>query len=305
MPRVLRSRDYFPHPGLPLRVQRVPVERRVEDHAHEFHELVYVARGTATHAVARPGAGRARGLRTRYGLIPGDCFLVAPDERHAFEAPRNLVVYNLLFLPELLAGDHQALREIPGLADFLFLEPLFRRETSGDAKLHLAVGERGAVQACLDDLVGEFARREAGFVVAARARFLSLLVLLARAWHRSRSAAREAPVLAAQHQAVEAAVAFMDERHGEELSLDAIAAQVYLSPHYFSALFSRQTGLSPWQYLTRVRIDRARHLLRAGSDPISAIARAVGFSDGSYFTRVFRAQVGQTPRAYRAAAPLG
>src|SRR4051812_39925388 len=70
----LRSAHVFKDPALPLRIERVLVDWNVEDHAHEFQELVYVEKGRSEHEVAL-AAPRSRA--NRYELLPGDCFIIA------------------------------------------------------------------------------------------------------------------------------------------------------------------------------------------------------------------------------------
>ncbi len=299
MDDLLRSERCFTHPGLPLNVARVRVDADVVPHQHEFQEIVSVARGRATHVVELMGAG-TRPLRAqRYALLPGDCFLVAPDERHAFREAKGLVVYNILFLPELIASERTRLETIAGLSDFLFVEPMFRHEAEGVPKMHLDVDERARVLSSLDAIVEELAQGADGFDVMARARFLTLLVQLARAWHRQRGKPSVAPASVGQRQALDAAIAFIEENYGEDISLKSIADRAYLSPHHFSEQFKRHCGLPPWEFLVRLRIDRAKELLRASDRSVTDIALTVGFGDSSYFARVFKVQAGLTPRQFR------
>jgi len=211
-------------------------------------------------------------------------------------APRGLEVVNCLFTPALFAGHEDELRSVPGLADLLLVEPLFRGEAAAQ-RLRLPVAERAAVRSDADAVQAELDTAAPGFAVAARARFLALLVRLARCWQAAGPGQRAA--LEGQHAAVAAALACIEERHGEDLSLDELARQARLSPHYLSELFRRQTGQSPWDYLTTLRLEKAKERLRGGDDSITAIAFAVGFNDSSYFTRVFRAREGVTPLAWR------
>jgi len=290
MHSTLVGRDLFPHPGLPLLVRRYRVTAPVPLHGHDFHELVITVRGAAEHQVER--GGRCVSQR----LLPGDVFVLAPDERHAYLAPKQLEVVNCLFTPALFAGREAELRSVPGLADLLLVEPLFRAETPAE-RLRLPPAARAALLREADTVAGELEDAAPGFAVAARARFLALLVCLARNWTAAGPGQRAA--LEGQHAAVAAALACIEERHGEELSLDDLARQAHLSPHYLSELFHRQTGQSPWDYLTTLRLEKAKERLRASDESITAIAFAVGFNDSSYFTRVFRAREGTTPLRWR------
>jgi transcriptional regulator GlxA family with amidase domain len=64
-------------------------------------------------------------------------------------------------------------------------------------------------------------------------------------------------------------------------------------------IFHQELGISPWDYLNRYRIDRAKGLLQATDLPITEVAAQVGFEDSAYFSRVFHREVGQSPRFFR------
>lgn len=95
------------------------------------------------------------------------------------------------------------------------------------------------------------------------------------------------------------ALEFMAEHLGEDISRDDIARAAHLSPHHFSRLFRRELGISCSDRLNQMRVERAAELLVASGLPLARISHACGFSDQSYFTKVFRKQIGQTPKAYR------
>lgn len=87
----------------------------------------------------------------------------------------------------------------------------------------------------------------------------------------------------------------------EPLNVPALAAAAGCSRATLVRLFRRETGLAPAAWLTRARVNRARELLCATSLPVHVIAARVGIPDPYYFSRVFRARSGHSPRAYRAA----
>ncbi len=102
------------------------------------------------------------------------------------------------------------------------------------------------------------------------------------------------------------ALEFMEDHLTDEMRREEVARAAGLSPSHFSHLMRAKTGWSFTELLTRLRIDRACHLLAHTGDPLARIAQDCGFSDQSYFTRVFRKRTGQTPGDYRsghAAAP--
>jgi AraC-like DNA-binding protein/ligand-binding sensor protein len=96
---------------------------------------------------------------------------------------------------------------------------------------------------------------------------------------------------------------FILEHQGEELSLTQVARAVNTSTFYFCKLFKRITGINFTDYLSRVRIEKAKNLLLNPSLRISEIAFEVGFQSLTHFNRVFKKIVGQSPTEYRAQLP--
>lgn len=94
-------------------------------------------------------------------------------------------------------------------------------------------------------------------------------------------------------------VELLDSRFAEDLSLEDIARDAAMSKFHLIRKFKLSTGLSPYQYLIKRRLERACALLRQGGLPIAQIALAVGFGDQSQFNKHFRRAYGTTPAAFR------
>lgn len=94
-------------------------------------------------------------------------------------------------------------------------------------------------------------------------------------------------------------LSYIDKAYGSELALDALAETVHLTPQYFCRLFKQTTGLSPIEYINRVRIFQSEQLLLSTDATVTEIALEVGFSQVSYFNRIFHRYKGMTPSEYR------
>jgi AraC-like DNA-binding protein len=93
--------------------------------------------------------------------------------------------------------------------------------------------------------------------------------------------------------------ALIHQRYHEPLSLDALADALHVSPYHLSHVFSAESGFTLSSYLTGVRMERAAEHLRQGRLSIAEVARAVGFRDPLYFSRVFKSHYGLTPSSFR------
>jgi YesN/AraC family two-component response regulator len=94
------------------------------------------------------------------------------------------------------------------------------------------------------------------------------------------------------------AMAFIHTHYAESISRSDVATHVGLSERHLTRCFHQVFGVTPIAYLNRYRVQQAKSLLDAGKNGITKIAMEVGFSSSSYFSRVFREQVGVSPRAY-------
>jgi len=100
--------------------------------------------------------------------------------------------------------------------------------------------------------------------------------------------------------AISRARQFIAEHQGDDLSLAEVARAVNTSTFYFCKLFKKATGLNFTEYLSRVRIEKAKNLLLNPNLRISEIAYAIGFQSLTHFNRVFKKITGESPTEFRA-----
>ncbi len=84
-----------------------------------------------------------------------------------------------------------------------------------------------------------------------------------------------------------------------DLTLDKVASKVNISPNYFSSLFNQETGRTFIEYLTDIRMDKAKEYLRCSSKKITEIGFLVGYLDSHYFSYIFKKTQNCTPSEYR------
>lgn len=91
----------------------------------------------------------------------------------------------------------------------------------------------------------------------------------------------------------------IDQRYAENLQVGDIAKEVFLSPTYLCLLFKQETGETINEYITRARIEKAKELLRDPRNKFYEVCYMVGYSDPSYFSKLFKKITGLTPSAFR------
>ena len=93
--------------------------------------------------------------------------------------------------------------------------------------------------------------------------------------------------------------AFIDTHYAEDLSLPMLIEMSGLSKNNFIRAFSETFNMTPWHYLTTIRLNAARNLLESTDKLLSIIASETGFYDQSHLAHVFRQERGMTPGEYR------
>ena len=92
---------------------------------------------------------------------------------------------------------------------------------------------------------------------------------------------------------------FMRYAYGRPVSLPDVAARANLSPYHFLRVYKRAYGETPHEFLTRLRIERAKTLLARGSHNVTEACFEVGFSSLGSFSSLFAHRVGLSPSEYR------
>ncbi len=106
----------------------------------------------------------------------------------------------------------------------------------------------------------------------------------------------------ASERLVKQAIHYLTAQYAEPISIELMAESLGYNRAYLSRLFKRHTGVSPVTFLVRLRLDRARRLLRERTElTVEQVASSVGFQDALYFSKQFKSAYGQSPTEFRAA----
>ena len=99
--------------------------------------------------------------------------------------------------------------------------------------------------------------------------------------------------------AIREAKHYIAEHFRANPTLEEVAGMAGMSPTYLSAMFKKEVGIGFSEYLTQMRCEEAKRMIRETQEPLAQIAEAVGYQDAKYFSRIFRKTVGIKPSEYR------
>ncbi len=254
----------------------------VSVHSHEFIELAFVASGSALHRhTGRDG-------KTRFdGLIQGDLFSIHPGEFHSYEHCGNMVLYNLFLKPALIDG-YGYLNHLPGWK-LLFGE---RAGVSGKL-LHLSAEERARMVQCLDRILNEYRLMPPGYETMIMALLTDFFVSAMRTGENWRGDFKE------HNPGVLESISMMEGAPEQNFTLERLAGVSHMSIASYTKKFRAATGLSPMEYLLKVRLQQVRHLLKTSDFTIGEIAGRCGFCTANYLIKLFRRELGITPAQYK------
>lgn len=224
---------------------------------------------------------------------------IADAERANLRSAGPLVHGGGEILECLKRGEHDTLMK--GLDVFLSMLDASRLSPflKGYAVLNLVLsvtgfveelgGDVGAVMGDLDALA-ELVRAEEGTGLRG---FLARLMDAAFEVREKRRQNKYADIVGKARQFI------ADSYASPEISLNAVAAHVHVSPSHFSTIFSQETGSTFIEFLTDTRLNRAMELLKSSSFRSSEIAYQVGYKDPHYFSYIFKAKTRMTPTEFR------
>lgn len=282
-------------------------------HIHKEYELLLFMSGGASIRIG------SRMYQTR----PGDLFLINNREYHKTEGAEGAAYsrYVLMFDPDWILGLEPAL-------GYRFSR-LFEDREEGGVRLHLSGGTIEQVIRQMERIEGYSRRREdeAGQVLL-KLCILELLVKLdefsrsleagggdgwencGRAgWGKvgrepSSSVGREPGTTTRKQgtalpdrERVEQIKSYVREHIDERLDLEDIARQFYISSHYLSHYFRRETGFTLGQFIAQAKIDRAKELLQKGFS-VTDTAISLSYNSDSHFINTFKRLTGTTPKRY-------
>lgn len=219
---------------------------------------------------------------------------------------------------------------------FISVSSLYPLETERELLKRVRLGDKEGAKEVLNEILGKILFKNAGQIELIRARLLELAVVLSRAAVEGKAELEMILGLNLEHiqeagnlktieelciwivkvldrftesvyenrnikniEIIRKSREFIRTNYKKKIKLIDISKAIYLSPYYLSHIFKQETGSTLLEYLTKVRIEEAKRLLENTSWNTTRISFKVGYSDQSYFCKVFKKLEGLTPSNYR------
>ena len=259
-------------------------------HIHDFVEVSIVTAGRGVHRTP-DGCNECN---------PGDTYIIGAGVPHAYFAAEDgdrPTVCNLVFDPADLFDGEAADPDSPRYCYGLF------REDPLTVYVMLTSRTLEDVERTVTRMEKELDRRRPEWEMAVKSYLVNLLIMMGR-YASQREQPATAPRPKERLLAMTVMRTVMEHYSDQTLTLESIAASLYISKSYLCRIFSRVTGESFGDYLRRVRLEQACRLLRDTELTAEQIVYACGLRDIPTFYRVFKSRMGMTPNAYRQAEGL-
>jgi AraC-like DNA-binding protein len=274
----------------------VPQPWHLDLHRNEGIELTYLEHGSLPFAVESDSRAAVR----QHTLLPGTLTVTRPWQLHRVGAAPGLPPSRLHWVILDLGVRRPHQRWV--WPKWVLLPPrdLARLTTllsHCEQSVHGTPGGRRRgpdLSRCFADIARAVDRRD---VTRLTLHLNELLVDLLEILQLRRSSLR--PELASSRRTVELFLADLPRRIEQPWTVSAMADACALGRTRFTHIVQRLTNTTPLAHLTRLRLDRARGLLRDTDRAVTDIALSCGFGSSQYFATVFRRETGRSPRGYR------
>ncbi|MDO4285200.1 MAG: AraC family transcriptional regulator [Eubacteriales bacterium] len=253
-------------------------------HRHNFVEIIYMCAGSTTHILNGS---------TRITLREGDLlFLNQNATQEILPAGEGDIAVNFMILPEFFDRAFLMMEEKSVLQDFLI--GTLRRGKCNTTYLHFQVHDILPIQNLVENMIYALVNREANTRNITQTTMGLLFSLLTAYSDRIN---QEDPSWHEQNMFF-ASLKYI-ETHYQTATLEELAAQLNQPPYALSRLIRKQSGQTFKSLLQTTRLNQAAFLLSTTRLPVDAVISLTGYDNTSYFHRIFRAQYGTTPLAYR------
>lgn len=254
-------------------------------HWHNYLEISYVKQGRGKYYIEDK----------TYEIQEGDIIVINNIEPHYMEVlpPVKMLQPVIMFDPQLVwSGEND-------FFDLQYLKPFFDRSSSFSNKIDSTSDVGREIFKLLTDIEAEYIRKPFGYELMIKAKMLHIISYLIRHYQDDAKQSEGVTRTRMKLKKLEPVFEYINSYYQNKILLEALAGLMFMSPNYFCSYFREATGLSPMEYVSKIRILKSVELLKTTEKSIFEIAMECGFTNLSNFNKLFRKHTGSTPREVR------
>lgn len=249
-------------------------------HWHSYFEITCVLEGKGNYFVNGQ----------EYTMEENDIIIFNNVEPHGWKLlGENMRLLVMIFSPEFVADKISVF-------DTEYLKPFVERGSNFKNRVGREEAVNEEIRASIQEIYQEWNERKEGYPLMIKANVLRILTMLIRTYQDESKSGEMLREKKNAMKRLEQAFSYINDHYCEKITLEDVAGSVYMSAHYFSSYFRKVTNISFSDYVTRMRINHARELLREGRGSVTEIAMECGFNNISNFYRLYKKHTGKTPK---------
>jgi len=253
------------------------------EHHHTAFEITMVLSGSGTYITKS----------TQFNFTAGDIFFFSTDEFHWIKnLDSDAEFINIHFEPRFIWSENF------GFSNKELIKIFFNRKKNPINKIPNKTDTADTISNLIFKMECEFKNRKPEFETMLKIYLVNILVEIIRSYEGQLSQL-EISYSSESLKYMETALNFIDEHLESDLTLESLADVAHMSKTYFCAQFKKLNGISPWDYITIKRIEKAISLLESSDLSRLEIALKCGYNNTSNFYYAFKRVTGKTPGNYK------
>ena len=252
------------------------VDRYQSTHTHDYFQIWYIVKGTCKHRIDNH----------KFHLYRGDMIFIPPFSFHSmYEASDDLYVIGIDFSEDLFSES-----ETDHLIMLQAIDPLFFRM---DRKSPILTTGNN-MESSIISLFHEYEEKRVFYDIIIKNTLANLMIDLVRTNHRNHDR-----YLSRNEHLITDTIKYIHSNYNVKITIPELCKRAGMSERLLSSTFKAVTGKTIMEYIIDLKIAKAKQLLNETDMQVIDISYELGFTDCSYFNKLFKKYVGISPNAYR------
>ncbi len=252
-------------------------------HGHSFLEFTYIEKGEFEHSFENK----------KERLTQGDYFIVDYGTQHAYRSIGDspVSVINFLFYPSFVDRTLKKTDSFEKVVNSYLIR--FNYTALNSSPSGVVFGDKdGSIYKIVGEILNEYQNKQSGYLEYIRSLCAQMLIIIMRRIEKS-------GVKSTNSKLITSITDYTNEHYNQKLKLCDFAKKHNYSLSHLSKKFLDETGMNFSEYLQKLRIEKSCSLLETTDLSVLQIATEVGYNDIKFFNKIFKKQLGITPRQFR------